>query len=400
METTKAVIIAVVVTAIVSGAGVYLVAGGGGEAGPTPTENKPIKIGAIAPLTGAASYGGKAAGAGLRVAVNELEERGLLGGRPVEVFIEDSESKSQAAVDAAHKLVEMNNVCAMVAEYRSQNTIPVHEYTNEEGIPTVNAVATSPNINQDELGPYTWSTDALDDLMGPACVEWAKEEWGVQGKDCAILVMNDPYGVGIGDAMKATIEESGATVVKYIKYTTGKSDFRPEITALKDSDPDFLFGVIWGSEATAFWNQANELGFKQNIEGKAYFPYVELALGDAPRDQVENIKGLAQASRSWRADEFWEKFREEAPDIEWKAYYGPSYYDALNVIANAISWAQSTDSDEINQALPRAFESYVGVLDTDMRVDDLGRQINQTFEKRVVLEEKVKGIGYVTSSRE
>lgn len=387
-----------IITAIVSGAGVYFVSGGPG-AGVAPSENKPIKIGAIVPLTGAASYGGKAAGAGLRVAVKELKDRGLLGNRPVKVFIEDSESKSKAAVDAAHKLVEANGVCAMVAEYRSQDTLPIHKYTNDEGIPTVNAVATSPKINQKNLGPYTWSTDALDDLMGPACVKWAQEEWGLQGKDCAILVMNDPYGVGIGNAMKATIEKYGGTVVKYIKYTTGKTDFKPEINALKEANPEFLFGVIWGSEATAFWGQANDLGFKQMVEGKAYFPYIELALGNAPKKQCENIKGLAQAARSPRADEFWKKFREEAPEIEWKAYYGPSYYDALKVIARAISLAQSTDPEEINEAMPRAFSTYAGVLDTDMRVDELGRQVNQTFVKRIVIKENVKNIGYLKVSR-
>ena len=348
-------------------------------------DKEPVVIGvALAqtgPLATEAGYEIK----GIQTAIEEINELGGVLGRPFEAIFEDTESRPQAAMDAVRKLVEINNVPLIIGCHPSSNTIPTAKYTNEKKVVQISTSSTSPTVRT--LGPFSFSIVGLDDLLGKYQVRFALADSGGI-KQWGIMVINDAYGVGLGDVMKAEIEKEGGEVVSYIKYEPNKTDYRAELQRLFAENPEGVLSIAWGEMAKIQFKQAYEMGVMENIQGRWYFPY-PTNLNQCLPETVENVKGLDVFYGSSRTSHFVERFKKLFPDTPVTAYAARGY-DACWAAALAIGISGEAEGEKLRHALSFAFNFYKGASSEDVSVDDNGMQKTQIFASYVMRNGKLE----------
>ena len=351
-------------------------------------QKESVSIGVLLPLTGASAFGGERELRGIRIALEEINELGgVLGGRLVKIIVEDTESRPKAGMDGIHKLVDINKVPIVLGAHNSSVTIPTATYANSRGVPQISIPSTSPDLRG--IGPYHFSVVATDELMGADMVRFAMKDTGQ--KKFGILVMNDPYGVGLAKAMRKVIEDAGGQVVSEVRYELNKSDYRAELQRLFAPKPPAVLSVAWAEMSRIIQKQAYELGLSATVSDSWYSAYFADSVEACIPETVEGRKGLDVVSaKGPRFEEFAGKYRKMVGEkAEFISFYPPIAYDAMWVAALAINLAGSTDPKAINKVLPTAFKIYRGVSNPDMSVDEDGIQNTQIFQGYVYKNGKV-----------
>ncbi|MBS3789162.1 ABC transporter substrate-binding protein [Candidatus Bipolaricaulota bacterium] len=341
---------------------------------------KPVELGAIYPLTGAGQLEGSEMEKATKIAIDEINQAGGVLGRPLKVIFEDNETRPKAAVNAAHKLVNVDNVPVVLGSYSSGNSLPIGEYLNKKEIVQI-SLSTSPAMR--DLGPWTFDVCGLDEMMGLRTAEFAMEDTGQ--KKFAILVMNNPYGIGIAKWNRKAIEKAGGEVVTEVRYTRGKTDYRSELQKLFSEDPPAVIYTAYGKEAKLIRKQAYEL----NLEPKYgwYASWFTLSTSAAVPETVVGTKGMVGVYRGGSAESFNEKFKERYGHLP-KTCWGHYAYDWTMMAAMAINFSNSTDPNQIRQALPKIDHMYRGVSGGgDKRFDKDGMQVKESYQKMVYTED-------------
>lgn len=335
---------------------------------------QPIVIGAINPLTGPNDFIGVDQKRGQELAKDEINEMGGVLGRVLKIIHEDSESRPEAGITAAHKLVDVNRVPLILGVFSSGVTLPIGAYTNEQGIVQINVASTSPKLR--EVGSYFFSIMGLDELMGSELANFAMEDTGQ--KKFSILVPNNPYGIGMRIWMKKTVEEAGGEILDVVEYELFKTDYRAELQRLFAHNPPAILYTAYGKESRILHKQAYELGLYE--EGKWYGGYITMCVGDAIPETAEGVKGLAPAYLGPAAEHFRKAFKEkygEDPASSFSAYA----YDSAWVAAIAINFAGTTDADAVRKALYTASRIYSGASGGgDKTFDKDGMQATETYQ--------------------
>lgn len=341
------------------------------------TADDEVQIGVILPLSGSVASLGNPALQGINIALEEVNASGgVLGGKKLKLIVEDTESRPKGAMDAIHKLVDVDRVPIVLGEITSSSTMPTAEYSGSKGVVQIGLSATSPNLRQ--LGPNFFSMVATDEVMGRAMVSRAYKDTGK--KKFGILVMNDAYGVGIGEQMQKAVEKMGGQVVSEVRYELNKTDYRAEIQRLFSRKPEVILSVSWGEVSRLIQKQAWELGFAKKLNENWYSAYFSDSVSQCIPETTEGRKGLDVVSAPGpRYDNIVKKYHERAGADKLVTYFVPVGYDAVWVTALAIDLAGSTDSAAIQKVLPTAFKIYRGVSDPDMTVDADGIQTTQVF---------------------
>ena len=245
-------------------------------------EVKPIKIGALFPLTGASTHEGIDERRGVELAVDEINAAGGIGGRPLEVIFEDSESRPDAGVDAAHKLIDVDKVPVIIGVFSSGVTLPVSEYAQEQGVVVINPASTSPKIR--DVGDYLFSTIGLDHLMGSEQAKFALEEGCTKA---SVLVPNNPYGIGMEEWMVKTFKEGGGEILDIVEYPLEQTDYRAEVQRLFAHDPPCILYTAYGEESRIITKQAYEMGLGR--DAKWFGGYLTLCTGTAEPETVDPL---------------------------------------------------------------------------------------------------------------
>jgi branched-chain amino acid transport system substrate-binding protein len=308
-----------------------------------------ISLGAVVPLTGSSATIGEDQKRGIELAVDQVNKDGGLLGKKLEVKIEDSEGRSQAAVDAAKKLVEVSKVPAVIAEYSSGNTVPIGQYLQRQKVVHINAGSSSPEIRK--IGDYSFSVIGLDDVAGRFT---AKALAAGGHKKAALIFPNNSYGQGIIPELKKSFTAAGGQVVESLLYQEGQSDYRQELQRLAKSQPDVYVYSAYGQEAATINRQAFELGLNKTTW---YGIYLSMCIGDSPKQAVEGQKGMdvnyTGSDGDWYRQLYKAKFGED-----FKSTFNGYTYDAVMLLAAAIKKAGKADPDAIRTALPVVDRTY------------------------------------------
>ncbi len=341
---------------------------------PAPAEkeeakSEPITIGAIFPLTGGSTHEGIDERRGAELAVAQINAIGGIGGRPLEIIFEDSESRPDAGVDAAHKLIDVNKVPVIIGVFSSGVSLPVGEYAQEQGVVMLNPGSTSPKCR--DVGNYFFSTIGLDHLMG---TEQAKFGLDLGYTRAAVLVPNNPYGIGMEEWMVKTWEEAGAEVLDIIEYSLEQTDYRAELQRLFAHDPDVILYTAYGEEAKILTKQALEMGLKAQWIGG----YMTMCTGVADPEAVEGHMGLEPAYLSLAAGAAFRKaFQEKYGEAPGGSF---SYlaYDGVWLAALAMGMV-GTDPADIARVLPDVAKHYRAATGT-LEFDADGQRIEQPYD--------------------
>lgn len=247
------VVIAVVVVALGLGIGISRRKG-----------SKDIKVGANFALTGGVASFGQSALNGIKLAIDEANEQGVLGNRKIALIEVDNKSDNAETTSMATKLISKDKVVAMLGPVISNNSIAAGNVAQEMKVPMLTPTATAPAVT--EVGEYVFRTCFLDDFQGYAMAEFAYNE--LKSRKVAMLVNSgDPYSTGLAQYFRERFEALGGKIVLEEKYQSKDTEFRPQLTKIKGSGADMIYVPGYYEEQGNIARQAREMGINVPLTG-------------------------------------------------------------------------------------------------------------------------------------
>jgi len=233
-------------------------------------KEKPVKIGINAPMTGDIPKVGEGSKFAAQMWLEDIKAAGGLdiGGKkyPVEVIIEDNESKAASAVAASTKLITEDEVLAIVGPQSSKQAVPAGGTANDYKTPMISPWSTNPDTTSDR--PFVFRGCFLDPFQGPVIANFVKEEFGFK-KAAVLYDVASDYPKGLAEFFKKAWEALGEDykVVAYESFTTKNMDFSSQLTKIVKSGAEVLFTPQYYNEVSLIVKQAHELGWKNPIVG-------------------------------------------------------------------------------------------------------------------------------------
>lgn len=195
----------------------------------------PIRIGLIIPLTGATSQFGASMGAAAKVAADEINAAGGVHGRKVEILIEDDQSNPEAAVRAAHKLIDIDKVVAIGGSYASAVTSAIAPLCWESGTVLLTSSGADSITKLPHQG-YIFRTSPTVTLQGTRVGEFAVE---LGGKNMFFLGPQTPFAQSYIDIISAIFGKAGGKGAGLI-YEDKKTSYRSEVDQALRANPDTI----------------------------------------------------------------------------------------------------------------------------------------------------------------
>ena len=332
-----------------------------------------LKIGHVAATSGAIAHLGKDNENGARMAVDELNAKGVvIGGKRYKVVLqaEDDAADPKQGTAAAQKLVDAK-VSGVIGHETSGTTIPAAKIYYDAGIPQISPSASNPAFTR--LGYNTTFRNIANDIqLGAALARYAVQT----GKARQIAVIDDrtAYGKGLADEFIKNVKRdpSGARIVAQ-QFTTDKAtDFTAILTAIKATKPDLIFFGGMDAVAGPMLRQIKTLGMSVNFmggDGMCSDSVPRLA-GEGMRDgQVICAEaGGVEPSQQKAMDDFRVAYQRKY-GIEVMTY-APYAYDALMTMVDAMQQAGSIDPAKYLPALAKIrHKGVTGMVAFDARGD-------------------------------
>lgn len=340
----------------------------GGES-EAPDLDGTYTIGAVLPLTGSNATIGMDQQRGIELAVEEINANGGVDGMALRVQVEDSEGRAESAIQAAQKLVNVDNVDVVIGEYSSGNSIPMQQFLQEQGVVGVNTGSSSGQMAHN--GDLQFSTIGLDHVAGSFSAETL---WDAGHESIAIIAPNNAYGSGLSENVVEFYEQLGGDVNATILYTEGQTDYRQDLERLRNAAPDAYVVTMYGQDGTVINRQMYELGLSDT---PVFHIYLSMDIPDADPASVEGHWGMDVGINGEGAAEYAAAYDDAFGESFVSGFNGFSY-DATIMIAEAINAADSTDAQAIADALHEISQDHDGVTGPIL-FDENGQRTSQEY---------------------
>ncbi|NMB44814.1 MAG: branched-chain amino acid ABC transporter substrate-binding protein [Firmicutes bacterium] len=331
----------------------------------------PIKIGAAGPYTGDVSKIGLDGLNAIKMAVDEANAAGGIGGRMIEIVEADDAGDPSKAILVAEKLAMDRAVIGVVGPMNSatvQAALPTYQRV---GLPIISQSATYPNLT--EMGYKVMHRICpRDDAQGPASARFIAE--ALQAKTVYIIDDKTTYGQGLSDQVEPALKAAGVEVLRG-QIAIEDRDFSPILTRVKASAPDLVYlGLANPAQAASLIKQAAGLGLQPTFMG-----------GDGLKEKDQLITGAAGLAEGMyvtsigkdirevpEAQEFIEKFESKYGAM---SVFGGQSYEVANILIDAARRAASDPMKitraNVQEALGKT-SSYTGILGFPIGFDGKG----------------------------
>ncbi|MBC2887416.1 branched-chain amino acid ABC transporter substrate-binding protein [Ochrobactrum sp. CM-21-5] len=323
-----------------------------------------VLLGLGVPVTGPNAVYGAQIQKGAEAAIKEINDAGGINGEKIAITIGDDVSDPKQGISVANKFAA-DGVKYVIGHFNSGVCIPVSTVYAENGILEISPGCTNPVYTEQELW-NTFRTCGRDDQQGIVAGQYIIDKF----KDAKIAVIHDktPYGQGLADETKKTLNEGGVKEAVYEGVNVGEKDFSALIAKLKQQGITVLY---WGglhAEAGLIMRQLADQGLKvQFISGDGIVSN-ELAsiAGDAVAGTL-NTFGPDPRNNPDNA-ELVKKFRDAGFEPEAYTLYS---YAAVQSLAQAAKAAGSNDPQEVAKAMKEKgpFKTVLGDLSYDEKGD-------------------------------
>ncbi len=225
-----------------------------------------IVVGEYGSLTGSDATFGQSTKTGVEVAMKQLADHasGRIGGLPVRVVVEDDQGRAEEAVTAVQKLINQDQVVAVIGEVASSRSIAAAPICQAAGVPMISPSSTNPEVTR--KGDYIFRMCFLDDFQGETMARFALQNLGL--KRVAILKdVKSDYSVGLAQFFADAFTGGGGKIVAEQAYQAGDQDFSASLTAIKARHPDAIFIPGYYTEVGLIARKARELGITVPLLG-------------------------------------------------------------------------------------------------------------------------------------
>ncbi|MBF0411184.1 MAG: ABC transporter substrate-binding protein [Desulfamplus sp.] len=229
-----------------------------------------IKIGFNIPLTGEIPKVGEESKFAGQMLLNEVNAKGGIdvGGKKykLEFIYEDNESKAESAVAVSLKLIEKDQVLAMVGPNSSKQAIPAGQVANDNRTPMISPWSTNPDTTKDR--PWVFRAAFIDPFQGPIAVDFAIKTFKA-GKAAVLYALANDYSKNLAEIFQADFKKKkgDGAIVAFESYGDKDQDFSAQLTKIIAAKPDVIFLPNNYNEVALIVKQAHDLGWKGPFMG-------------------------------------------------------------------------------------------------------------------------------------
>lgn len=348
-----------------------------------------IVVGHYASMTGSEATFGQSTDNGIRLAVDEINAAGGVGGKKMRVITYDDKGDAREAGTAVTRLATSDQVVAVLGEVASSLSLVGAPVCQEHGIPMVSPSSTNPDVTK--VGDMIFRVCFIDPFQGLVCAKFAREHDKVKAAKAAILYdQAQAYSVGLQEEFAKAFVELGGTIVSKQTYQAGDQDFSAQLTAIRASQPDVVFVPGYYTDVGNIALQARKLEITVPLLGGDGWDSVKL--GEIAGPAIEGCfysNHYSHQDPNPRVQNFISKYNERfngTPDG--LAALG---YDAARILADAMTRAGSTTGADIAAELASTqdFDGVTGKITIDAQ--------RNAVKPAVILEMKGGVPTYVTT---
>lgn len=309
-------------------------------------DEKVIKIAFIGPLSGDMKTFGESAKNAFNLAVEQ--SGGKVGDYRIEAIILDDRNDAAEAADSVTKLIAEDKITGLVGSFSHRATLPISQIANDNKVVMVAATATNPAITLDNgvRKDYVFRACYIDPYQGTIAARFAADN--LKAKTAAVLYNREDsyYNTGLAASFQNTFTESGGKILAFASYLQDDDDFSEALNNIAGLKPDVLYLPDLYQKVSLIAKQAREkkinaifiggdgwdsTGYEGAMEGGYFTNHFS---ANDPRPEIK--KWVEDYNAKYGA----------APDAR-----STLYYDATNLLLNAVKVAGSDDPALIKEAL-------------------------------------------------
>ena len=214
-----------------------------------------VKIGVILPLTGQNSAQGEFAKLGIGIAVQDINSKGGINGKQIEVALEDSQGSPDIAKEILNKFIREKEIDIIIGGHTEEEAIALSPIAQENKILLINTMASSRKL--DDVGDYVFK---MHESLIPHAKEAAKAVFDSGNKYTAIVTAENDYCSELTDLLHSELPSLGISIISEEKFSIVTADFNDLINRLNEKDFDSLYICGHSEDAGSFVLQAKEAG--------------------------------------------------------------------------------------------------------------------------------------------
>ena len=340
-------------------------------AGPAAAQEK-LKLGLVAAMSGQSAKSGEAIIRGLSIAADEINAKGGVLGKQIEIVARDDESNPAKGAIAARELVQREKVAALFGGIDTPVSIAIVPFANSAKVPFMGVWAAGTPITKNGAAEnYAFRVSAVDELVGIALVDYAVAKHSA--KKPGMILINNSWGESNEKGLKAALDAKKMTYAGIEKFETNDVDVVPQLTRLKQAGADTLFLVANVAPSAQVVKSLDRMGWNVPIVshwGPAGGRFTELAGPSAAK--VHFIQTYSFSGKlSPKGEAVLTALKKKYPEIKTLADVTPAVgianaYDAMHLTALAIAKAGSVDGPKIRQGF-YDIASHEGLIKTYAR---------------------------------
>ncbi len=326
-------------------------ASSGGAAAPKAGDNV-FRIGVITSLTGANAAFGQAHKNGYAIALNDLNAKGGVLGKQIELDYYDDQSKPDQAVQGVSKLVDQDHVTLILGAYSSESTRAIVPAVTQKQVPLIMPTATADNV-METGSQWVFRVCAGSGAYASATLDFLKNNGAP--KTLAIVYENTNFGQSNDKSMR-TAAQGVMELVDEEAYQASSPDYKALLQRVKDKNPEVVYLASYLLDATTLMRQSEQVGLnpKYFTSAGTGFAAAEFPTEKGAGKYAEYTFSVSQwlPSAKWAGskefDDAFFKLTNTHP-----AYHAMEAYAALVVAVAAVNDAKAADATKIRDAIKK-----------------------------------------------
>lgn len=322
-----------------------------------------IKIGTAGPMTGSNASFGAQLKAGAEQAVADINAKGGVLGKQLELSVGDDACDPKQAVSVANKFAS-EKVVFVAGHFCSSSSIPASKVYAEEGILQITPASTNPKFT-DEGGWNTFRVCGRDDQQGSVAGAYIAKEF--KGRKIAVLHDNTAYGKGLADETKKSMNKAGVTETLYTAYVPGERDYSALVSRMKQAGIELIYIGGYHTETGLIIKQARQQGMNVSVMGGDALVTNEFWQITGNEGEGTLMTFPSDPRRRPTAQAVVKEFADKKIDPEGYVLYA---YAAIEIWAKAAEKAKTTDPKKVAETLKAGkWDTVLGPISYDKKGD-------------------------------
>lgn len=244
-------------------------AGGGetaaqGGAPTAPVDENTILLGEVLSMTGGTATFGISTRNGIELAVKEANAAGGVKGKKLVTRVYDNQGKPEEAAQAVTRLITQDKPAIILGDVASSNSLAMAEKAQAAKVPMITPSSTNTSVTQ--KGDYIFRVCFIDPFQGFVMAKFAREN--LKANNVAVLQDNrSAYSIELADVFRRKFTEMGGKITGVESFSQGDTDFRAQLTAIKNTKPDAIYVPGYYSDVGIIARQARQLGLQVPMLG-------------------------------------------------------------------------------------------------------------------------------------